>query len=91
MSKAGRQRADVALVTCGLAESRARAQALIRAGHAYRDDIRIEKPGQMVVCEDLVLVPSQLLNRRRRRPRAPLPQLTRLLPVPKQSLLRLSQ
>ncbi|RMB08401.1 TlyA family RNA methyltransferase [Eilatimonas milleporae] len=51
MSKAGRQRADVALVACGLAESRARAQALIRAGHAYGGDIRIEKPGQMVVCD----------------------------------------
>lgn len=41
-------RADMALVARGLAESRARAQALILAGIVYSGDARIEKAGQPV-------------------------------------------
>ena len=46
MTKAARQRADQMLVERGLAESRARAQALIMAGLVFSDTRRIEKPGQ---------------------------------------------
>ena len=42
------KRADVRLVELGLAETRARAQALIMAGLAYVGDQRIAKPGQNV-------------------------------------------
>lgn len=41
-----RPRADQLLVDRGLAESRARAQALILAGKVYSGERRIEKPGQ---------------------------------------------
>ena len=41
-------RADQQIVTLGLAESRARAQALIMAGLVYSGDKRIDKPGQML-------------------------------------------
>ncbi len=44
-------RADQRLVELGLAESRARAQALIMAGHAYWETKRIDKPGQMVAAD----------------------------------------
>ncbi len=50
MTKGGRappkQRADQLLVDRGLAESRARAQALILAGKVFSGEARIEKPGQ---------------------------------------------
>lgn len=46
MSKAPSMRADEALVARGLAESRARAQALILAGLVFSGERRIEKPGQ---------------------------------------------
>ena len=49
--RAGRQRADQALVGRGLAESRARAQALILAGQVYCGDRRIDKAGQPVADE----------------------------------------
>ncbi|MFN3449463.1 MAG: S4 domain-containing protein, partial [Roseococcus sp.] len=39
-----KQRADLALVERGLAESRTRAQALIMAGLVWSGDRRIEKP-----------------------------------------------
>ena len=39
-------RADQLLVDRGLAESRARAQALILAGHVFSGDIKLAKPGQ---------------------------------------------
>ena len=49
--QAGRQRADQALVGRGLAESRARAQALILAGLVYSGDRRIDKAGQAIADE----------------------------------------
>jgi len=42
-------RADQLLVDLGLAESRARAQALILAGHVFLNDRKVEKAGQQVV------------------------------------------
>lgn len=44
----GKVRVDLLLVERGLAESRARAQALIMAGHVLWGDRRIDKPGQAV-------------------------------------------
>lgn len=46
-----KQRADVALVERGLAESRTRAQALIMAGLVYSGEQRINKPGE-TIAED---------------------------------------
>jgi 23S rRNA (cytidine1920-2'-O)/16S rRNA (cytidine1409-2'-O)-methyltransferase len=43
-----KERIDRLIVERGLAESRARAQALILAGQVLADDRRIDKPGQMV-------------------------------------------
>lgn len=43
-----RIRADQLLVDLGLAESRARAQALILAGHVFLSDRKVEKAGQQV-------------------------------------------
>lgn len=45
---AGKQRIDQLLVTRGLAESRARAQALVMAGLVFVGDTKVEKPGQQV-------------------------------------------
>ncbi len=45
VSKPSKQRADLALVERGLAESRTRAQALIMAGLVYVGERRVEKPG----------------------------------------------
>ena len=44
-------RADQLLVERGLAESRARAQALILAGHVYSGERKIDKAGQALVAE----------------------------------------
>jgi 23S rRNA (cytidine1920-2'-O)/16S rRNA (cytidine1409-2'-O)-methyltransferase len=49
-----KQRADQMLVDRGLAESRARAQALIMAGLVFVGDRKVDKPGQ-AVAEDAVL------------------------------------
>jgi 23S rRNA (cytidine1920-2'-O)/16S rRNA (cytidine1409-2'-O)-methyltransferase len=43
-----KQRADVALVERGLAETRTRAQALIMAGLVYSGETRINKPGETI-------------------------------------------
>jgi 23S rRNA (cytidine1920-2'-O)/16S rRNA (cytidine1409-2'-O)-methyltransferase len=43
-----RQRADVLLVEKGLAESRARAPALVTAGAVVAGEQRVEKPGQLL-------------------------------------------
>ncbi|HEY5597308.1 MAG TPA: TlyA family RNA methyltransferase, partial [Kiloniellales bacterium] len=51
MSGPPRQRADAALVERGLAESRARAQAVIMAGLVFSGDRRIDKPGQLVAAD----------------------------------------
>jgi 23S rRNA (cytidine1920-2'-O)/16S rRNA (cytidine1409-2'-O)-methyltransferase len=56
-AKAGRgakQRLDRALVARGLAESRARAQALVMAGLVFSGETRLDKPGQQV-AEDAAL------------------------------------
>ena len=50
----GRLRLDQLLVDRGLAESRARAQALIMAGLVFSGDRRLDKPG-MLVSEDMAL------------------------------------
>ena len=49
-------RADVALVERGLAESRARAQALIMAGLVFSGETRIDKAGQLVAAEAALTV-----------------------------------
>jgi 23S rRNA (cytidine1920-2'-O)/16S rRNA (cytidine1409-2'-O)-methyltransferase len=46
-----KRRADQLLFDRGLAESRAKAQALILAGTVYSGDRRIEKPGQSIAVE----------------------------------------
>jgi 23S rRNA (cytidine1920-2'-O)/16S rRNA (cytidine1409-2'-O)-methyltransferase len=51
MSTSPRQRADAALVERGLAESRARAQALIMAGLVFSGETRIDKPGQLLAAD----------------------------------------
>ena len=53
-SKPVKQRADQLLVARGLAESRARAQALILAGHVFSGETKLAKPGQ-VLGEDAPL------------------------------------
>jgi 23S rRNA (cytidine1920-2'-O)/16S rRNA (cytidine1409-2'-O)-methyltransferase len=46
-----RERADVLLVEKGLAETRAKAQALLVAGKVYVGEVRIDKPGALVPRE----------------------------------------
>lgn len=46
--KAAKRRVDQLLVERGLAESRARAQALVMAGLVFAGETRIDKPGQQV-------------------------------------------
>jgi 23S rRNA (cytidine1920-2'-O)/16S rRNA (cytidine1409-2'-O)-methyltransferase len=48
MSAVGRQRLDERLVADGLAETRTRAQALIRAGRVLVDDTPVDKPGTRI-------------------------------------------
>jgi 23S rRNA (cytidine1920-2'-O)/16S rRNA (cytidine1409-2'-O)-methyltransferase len=50
-SKAPRRRVDQLLVERGLAESRARAQALVMAGLVFAGEARIAKPGQMLAAD----------------------------------------
>ncbi len=45
------QRADQALVACGLASSRAEAQAAIKAGLACADGVTITKPAAMISAD----------------------------------------
>ncbi|WP_029007587.1 TlyA family RNA methyltransferase [Azospirillum halopraeferens] len=54
-----RVRVDVALVERGLAESRARAQALILAGLVYSDTRRIDKAGDQIAEEAPLSVKGQ--------------------------------
>lgn len=49
-------RADLALVEAGLAESRARAQALILAGLVFAGDRRVEKAGQLIAADAALTV-----------------------------------
>lgn len=55
-SKPKKGRLDVALVERGLAESRARAQALIMAGLVYRNTHRLDKASITVTVEDEIVV-----------------------------------
>jgi 23S rRNA (cytidine1920-2'-O)/16S rRNA (cytidine1409-2'-O)-methyltransferase len=48
MTRLPKQRADLLLVALGLAESRARAQALILAGKVFSDTKRVEKAGDLL-------------------------------------------
>jgi len=48
MTRPPKQRADLLLVALGLAESRARAQALILAGKVFSDGKRVEKAGDLM-------------------------------------------
>ncbi|MFN7306255.1 MAG: TlyA family RNA methyltransferase, partial [Acetobacteraceae bacterium] len=48
MTRPPKQRADLLLVATGLAESRARAQALILAGKVFTDGKRVEKAGDLL-------------------------------------------
>lgn len=57
--KAGKVRADQALVERGLAESRAKAQALILAGLVYSDTRRIAKAGDAVGADQPLSVKGQ--------------------------------
>ncbi len=59
MTKAVKERADQALVSRGLVESRAKAQALILAGKVYSDTRRIEKAGQSVAEDQPLSVKGQ--------------------------------
>jgi len=54
MAKQPKQRVDQMLVNRGLAESRARAQALVMAGLVFAGEVKIAKPGQQLP-EDTVL------------------------------------
>ncbi|MEX2455047.1 MAG: TlyA family RNA methyltransferase [Rhodospirillaceae bacterium] len=56
MTTAARQRPDLLLVERGLAESRAQAQALIRAGKVFSGDRRIDKPGTPVASDIEIVV-----------------------------------
>jgi 23S rRNA (cytidine1920-2'-O)/16S rRNA (cytidine1409-2'-O)-methyltransferase len=51
-----KQRVDTLLVDRGLAESRARAQALVMAGRVYAGERRLDKPGQRVASESPLVV-----------------------------------
>jgi len=51
MSKSPRQRLDQLLVARGLAESRARAQALVMAGVVFSGERRLDKPGLAVAAD----------------------------------------
>jgi 23S rRNA (cytidine1920-2'-O)/16S rRNA (cytidine1409-2'-O)-methyltransferase len=54
-----KQRADLALVARGLAESRAKAQALIMAGLVYSGTARVNKAGELVPDDRELLVKGQ--------------------------------
>jgi 23S rRNA (cytidine1920-2'-O)/16S rRNA (cytidine1409-2'-O)-methyltransferase len=54
-----KQRADVLLTERGLAESRARAQALIMAGKVFSGTRRIQKPGESIAADAALEVKGQ--------------------------------
>jgi 23S rRNA (cytidine1920-2'-O)/16S rRNA (cytidine1409-2'-O)-methyltransferase len=58
----GRQRLDERVVADGLAESRTRAQALIRTGRVLVDDVPVEKPGTAVRDTSAVRVRGETLR-----------------------------
>ena len=59
MASTAKQRVDHILVERGLAESRAKAQALVMAGRVYSGEKRIEKPGQQLNPETALDVRGQ--------------------------------
>ncbi len=59
MSKPGKRRLDQVLVERGLVESRARAQALIMAGHVYCETRRLDKAGQQVAPDLAIEIKGQ--------------------------------
>jgi len=54
-----KQRADLLLVDLGLAESRAKAQALIMAGLVYADTARVNKAGELIADGKALSVKGQ--------------------------------
>jgi 23S rRNA (cytidine1920-2'-O)/16S rRNA (cytidine1409-2'-O)-methyltransferase len=64
-SSSSRQRLDLAMVARGLAESRARAQALVLAGAVLVDEAVVTRPGQMVGPEARLTVaaPPRFVSR----------------------------
>jgi len=56
MSHKDKVRADMALVARGLAESRARAQALVMAGRVFSGERRIDKPGETLPVDAAITV-----------------------------------
>ena len=58
-SKPAKRRLDQRLVDLGLAESRARAQALVMAGQVYAGTRRLDKPGQAVAADTALTVKGQ--------------------------------
>ena len=56
MSKAGRQRLDERMLADGLAETRSRAQSLIRVGRVLVDDTPVDKPGTAIRSDACVRV-----------------------------------
>jgi len=58
-AKAGKMRADQALVARGLVESRARAQALILAGKVFSGEHRVAKAGDAVAADQPLAVRGQ--------------------------------
>jgi 23S rRNA (cytidine1920-2'-O)/16S rRNA (cytidine1409-2'-O)-methyltransferase len=59
MNRPSRQRADLLLVARGLADSRARAQALIMAGVVYAGTARVEKAGALLAGDGEISVKGQ--------------------------------
>lgn len=55
-----KERADKLLIKQGLAESRQKAQAMIMAGLVYKDEERIEKPGQWLAANAVLRVRETL-------------------------------
>ena len=56
MSRAGRQRLDERMLADGLAETRSRAQSLIRVGRVLVDDTPVDKPGTSIRSDARVRV-----------------------------------
>jgi 23S rRNA (cytidine1920-2'-O)/16S rRNA (cytidine1409-2'-O)-methyltransferase len=56
MSRTGRQRLDERMLADGLAETRSRAQGLIRAGRVLVDDTPVDKPGTAIRSDARVRV-----------------------------------
>ena len=54
-------RIDVLLVELGLAQSREKARALIMAGAVFADERRVDKPGEVIKCEQHVRVKNDAL------------------------------